>query len=553
MKQILETFIQETARRYAEAQGIPLASPLEHELAVSKDADHGDFASNIAFKISRLAKQPPRKIAENLIALMQEKCPAVVRKLELGGGGFINFYLTKNSLGEILFQVRAEDGRFGNSEEGKGKKVLVEFVSANPTGPLTIAHGRQAVAGDCLVRILRAAGFEAKAEYYLNDAGKQVRLLGKSLFARYAQKLGRDVPVPEEGYQGLYLTKTAGTLALSKGDSLLSMDEAKREEIAAEFGKEELLKEIFEDLEKIGVRFDSCASELSLYKNKEIERAFDDLQKRGHLYEKDGALWFRSTTFGDDKDRVVRKSTGELTYLAPDIAYHRSKFERGFQRLVDLLGPDHHGYIGRIKAACQALGHNPEEVEIRIVQLVTLYRNGEAVRMSKRAGEFETLRDLVEDVGPDVTRFFFMMRRMESPLDFDLDLAKQKSQENPVYYLQYAHARIAGILRNAEGSSRGLTPLTEVRLLSSPEEAELIKWIYEFPGVVASSARTLEPYRVADYLRELAVSFHKFYTCHRVLTDDQALTNARLLLVEAARIVLRNGLRLLGISQPETM
>ena len=554
MKSQIDVLIEKILRQYSERKGFELPEGFGHELVPSKDPAHGDFASNVAFKLTKFVRAKPNLIADELVLLLEKESgsekAAGVRRVETAGGGFINFYLTQTSLGQILVEIHKKGERYGSSDFGKGRKVLLEFVSANPTGPLTIAHGRQAAVGDVLARILKATGFAVSTEYYLNDAGRQMNLLGGSLWARYQQELGREAAFPEEGYQGSYLVDIAKKLVGEKRDSLLSVKTSEAVDFCRKYAGDQIMRGIREDLKTIRVHFDSYFNESSLYERGAVDAALNFLTDHDFLYEKEGALWFRSTAFGDDKDRVVKKSTGEYTYLAPDIAYHRSKFERGHQWLINLWGPDHHGYVPRLKAACQALGHPAHDMDIRIVQLTTLFRKGEPVRMSTRAGEFVTLRELYEEVGVDAARFFFVMRKIESHLDFDLELAKQKSQENPVYYLQYAHARIAGLLRFA---ARPVNPKANVARLDTPEESEVIKVISKLPDVLVQASQMLEPYRLADYLREVAAAFHKCYQLHRVVTEDNELTEARLLLADTARRVLRSGLELLGISQPESM
>lgn len=547
----VEKIVLQAAESYAAAKSFELPKPFVFELVVSKDPAHGDLAANVAFKLSKIARVKPSDVAAELLPALQKlSAEAAVDKIEIAGGGFLNFYLNKKSFGQILIDVQKQDKKYGASDFGKDKKVLLEFVSANPTGPLTIAHGRQAIVGDALARILCATGHKVQREYYLNDAGRQMNLLGASLWARYQQVLGKEAPLPEEGYQGEYLLDVARELVEKKKDSLLKEDPKKVLDICRKFAGDTIMKGINEDLDSVDVKFDSYFNETSLYESDEVNKTLEFLQKKDHLYEQDGALWFKSTAFGDDKDRVVRKSTGEFTYLAPDIAYHRKKFDRGFNWLINFLGPDHHGYIVRLKAACQALGHDAGQIEVRIVQLTTLYRKGQPVRMSTRAGEFITLRELVQEVGKDAARCFFVVRKIESHLDFDLDLAKEKSQENPVFYFQYGHARIASLLKFAD---KKVDVSADTSLLSSDEEKDLIKRISEFPKALIKASESLEPYRLADYLRDLAASFHKFYSQHRIVTDDAALTGARLLLADCTRITLRNGLSLLGISQPESM
>lgn len=551
MKNRLENLLSTILKEYSKAKGFEIPAGLDYGIGVTKDPLHGDFSSNVAFKLAKLAGRKPGAVAGELIAQIQKSKTGWIERLEAAGGGFINFYLSKGSLGQLLKEVHKKNEKYGESDFGKNRKVLLEFVSANPTGPLTIAHGRQAAVGDALARILRATGHSVETEYYLNDAGRQMNLLGTSLWSRYATLLGRNTPLPEDGYQGEYLIDVAKKLQEIKKDSLLNQEKQQAIDFCRRFAGEEIMRGIRKDLEDVRVSFNHYFNESSLYEKNQVEETLNLLKKNGKIYENEGALWLRSTDYGDDKDRVVKKSTGEYTYLAPDIAYHRQKFGRGFNWLINFWGPDHHGYIARLKAACQALGHDLKQIDIRIVQLTTLYRKGEPVRMSTRAGEFVTLRELLDEVGADATRFFFVMRKIESHLDFDLDLAKQKSQENPVYYLQYAHARIASLLKYAQ--QRPVNAEAKVERLSHEHEKAVIKSISEFPEILIQASQSLEPYRLADYLRDLSACFHKFYTFHRVVTDDAELTDARLLLADATRIVLRNGLRLLGISQPESM
>jgi len=530
-----------------------LPDDFEYDLHPPKETQHGDLSCNVAFRLAKITRQKPAEIAAQLKPLLEQKAgkDSPIAKIEIAGNAFFNFYLHKKDLGSVLLQIHDQEKNYGRTKSGAGKKVILEFVSANPTGPLTIAHGRQAAVGDCLARILKFTGHEVYAEYYLNDAGRQMMLLSKSVWARYNELLGMEMSFPEDGYQGSYIRDIArDIIEKEKKEGLLREPEEKAVEYCGHYAVKHLMHCIEEDLAKMGVHFDHYFSEKTLYAKKSVEHALQVLKDKGCLFEEEGALWFRSTSLGDDKDRVVRKSTGEYTYLAPDIAYHLSKYERGYNMLVNLWGPDHHGYIPRLKAACQALGYAPEAIHIGIVQLTTLFRKGQPVRMSTRAGEFVTLRELYDEVGVDATRFFFVMRRQESHLDFDLDLAKAQSQENPVYYLQYAHARIASLLKF---SGQNVTNKVDLNLLSSPEEAELIGCLSQFPDFLDQASKSLEPYRLADYLRQVAACFHKFYSCHRIVTEDQPLTKARLLLADATRVVLRNGLELLGISQPESM
>jgi len=553
MKSKIEILINSVVDDYCGQKGAAKPEGFVYDLHPPKDNQHGDLSCNVAFKLAKVTRQKPAEIAAELISMLEKKSAqdSLVEKTELAGGGFINFYLRKEDLGAVLLEIHKQDKDYGRSDFGKGKKAILEFVSANPTGPLTIAHGRQAAVGDCLARILKFTGHKVHSEYYLNDAGRQMRMLAQSVWARYNELLGMEMPFPEEGYQGDYVREIArDIIEKEKKDSLLKEPEEKAVEYCGLYAVKYLMGSIEEDLAKMRVHFDHYFSEKTLYAKNEVEHALGVLKEKGYLYESEGALWFRSTDLGDDKDRVVKKSTGEYTYLAPDIAYHLSKYERGYNMLVNFWGPDHHGYIPRLKAACQVLGYPPEAIHIGTVQLTTLFRKGQPVRMSTRAGEFVTLRELYEEVGVDAARFFFVMRRQESHLDFDLDLAKEQSQENPVFYLQYAHARIASLAKYAE---QGITTKVDLKRLTTPEEAELIGCLSQFSDYLIQASRSTEPYRLADYLRQVAACFHKFYSHHRVVTEDKELTKARLLLADAARIVLRNGLELLGISQPESM
>ncbi|MBI4398658.1 MAG: arginine--tRNA ligase, partial [Candidatus Omnitrophica bacterium] len=421
---------------------------------------------------------------------------------------------------------------------------------ANPTGPLTIAHGRQAVVGDVLARLLEKTGHHVSREYYLNDRGVQIQILGLSVYVRYLEIAGFPRKFPENGYQGAYIRDLAGHVFDKEGKKYLEMPEERALEFFSKYASDTILEDIRVNLHRLGVTFDSYFSEQTLGGNGFIENVLKLLRERGFTYEHEGALWFRSTAFGDDKDRVLIKSNGEFTYLAPDIAYHEEKFKRGYHRIVNLWGPDHHGYVPRLKAACQALGHNAGQVNVLIVQLTTLFRNGEPVRMSTRAGEFVTLKELMDEVGVDAARFFFLMRKIDSHLDFDLELAKKRSDENPVYYVQYAFARISNILKFSETA---VSSEVEPALLAESEELEMIKLLSSFGEVLNQASEYLEPYRVVDYLRDVASAFHKFYAKHRVVNPNPELTRARLFLVACVQIVLANGMQIVGISRPEKM
>ncbi|MGD2278606.1 MAG: arginine--tRNA ligase [Candidatus Omnitrophota bacterium] len=530
---------------------------VEPILQLTREKGHGDLTSNIAMRLASVCKRSPEVIGKDIIQTFHDVTQNTglsdyVGAVELKGG-FINFWLSDDYYRKVLEEIREKKDRFGSSDEGKGRRVNLEYVSANPTGPLTIAHGRQAAVGDALSRILRFSGYDVTNEYYLNDVGRQIYLLGKSVQIRYRGLFGKEEPMPEDGYIGDYVIDIAKEIKNKKGDGLLKKDK-KTEGYFREYAVNYMMDMIRDDLSAFGVSFDAWTSQAGLEGRKEVERVLKDLEKKGFVYEKEGAKWFASSRLGDEKDRVVIKSDGSFTYLAPDIAYHRDKYRRGYEKLIDLLGPDHHGYIGRMKAAVQAMGHSDKSLNILIVQLVKLLRGGQAVSMSTRKGEFISLREVIDELGKDVTRFFFLVRRLDSHLEFDIELAKKESSENPVFYIQYAHARICSIHKYSRKKAlRLLFQKTDLKLLRAKEERELIRKMIEFPFAVKASAEALEPNRMLVYLNELARLFHSFYTECRVVSDDAALTKARLYLVECVRIVLANGLGLLNITFPEKM
>jgi len=522
---------------------------------VPKDPALGDLASPIAFRLASSRKQAPPQVAAQLVTSLQEALRGsplqrMVERLE-AKGGFVNAFLSPWALAQILTQINRQRRRYGTSRMGQGESILLEFVSANPTGPLSVAHGRQAAVGDALARVLQSQGFRVTTEYYLNDEGRQIDLLGQSLRARYLQQMGQQASIPEDGYPGEYLIEDAAACLTSIGERWLQAPLS----TFIEQGMQRQLRRIQEDLARFGLVFERWQSQRTLRTSGQIDRALEAMKRRGVLYEQDGAAWFASTKFGDDKDRVVKKQSGELTYLAPDIAYHQEKFQRGYHRLINLWGPDHHGYIARLKAAVTALGLPADQLVIRIVQLVTLSRKGSPVPMSKRQGEFVTFREVLDEVGVDATRFFYLMRTMDSHLDFDVELAKSQSQENPVYYVQYAHARICSILAYAHTQLPWWQRLRAVDLsrLGAEEERLLLRELFQFPLVVASCARALEPHGLTSYLQRLAERFHVFYTKHRVVTEDVPRSLARLATVRATRQVLANGLGLVGVSAPRRM
>ena len=556
MKSAVRELIDKYLPEFSRSASIDLPKDFEYDLEHPKKKEHGDIACNFAFRLAKSVKQNPVQVAEKAKLFFLEasrkdsQFNKTIRDIQVAGPGFLNFFLTEDSLTQVLKTIWSEKDHFGDTDFGKGEKVIVEFVSANPTGPLTIAHGRQAVVGDALGRLLAKTGHKVHREYYLNDRGVQIQTLGLSVYLRYLELLGDKREFPEKGYQGGYIRDLAKTVLDKDGDRFQKMPEAEALSWFSKHAADTILDDIRKDLARLGVTFDEYFSEQTLGEKKMIDRALAELKKRGFTFENEGALWFRSTDFGDDKDRVLIKSNGEFTYLTPDIAYHEEKFKRGYQRIVNLWGPDHHGYVPRVKAACQALGHNPDMVNVLIVQLTTLFRNGEPVRMSTRAGEFVTLKELMDEVGVDATRFFFLMRKIESHLDFDLELAKQKSDENPVFYVQYAHARISNILKFAEVQ---VDSNANLDLIRESEELEVVKFLTSYPEYLNQAAEYLEPYRVIDYLRELSALFHKFYAHHRVVNPDPELTKARLFLVACIQRVLRNGLTVLGVSAPDQM
>ena len=526
-------------------------------LEVPKNRQHGDFTTHVAMRLASKNRRDPLALAGDIVAflntlLTEKKLSGVFQKIEVLSPGFINFFLTETQHRHIL-SVIVSNPSYGASPLGKGTRLQIEFVSANPTGPLSVAHGRQAAVGDALARILEFCGYEVSREYYVNNVGNQIRLLGLSLFLRYRELFGEKIEIPEGGYRGAYLIDLAKEIQDREGERYRK----ESEEALPYFERyacERILEIIRQDLSRFGVRFDHFTFESDLRSQGKVEEAFDILRKKEVLFESEGATWFRSTAFGDDKDRVVVKSDGSFTYLAPDIAYHREKFRAGFNRLIDIWGPDHHGYIARMRAAVSALGHEAEALSILIIQLATLYRDGKAVPMSTRLGEFVTLREVTEEVGVDAARYFFLMKKLASHLDFDLALAKKQSLENPVYTIQYAHARIANILAFGKETVGEITP-EEIssELLKTDEELELLKELALFPDVVVSCAKSLEPAPLALYLQKLAGAFHAFYQKDRVVTDDLALSRARTLLILCIQQVLAQGLSLLGVSTPDRM
>ncbi|MBU1090927.1 MAG: arginine--tRNA ligase [Candidatus Omnitrophica bacterium] len=510
------------------------------------DTRFGDLSTNIALRISKIVKKPPLSIARDLVGIIKESLKDslvndYIKEVSAEGAGFINFYLEHKYFYQQLKCLILKGEKSQALTVGKGERVLIEFVSANPTGPLSVAHARQAVVGDCLANILEFLGFKVKREYYLNDEGNQIDILAESVRLRIKELGGENIEFPENYYQGEYIYEIAKKV---QGQKI-------KDEEVSDFAVEYILKTIKEDLKEFKVRFDYWFSQKQLGRSREIARTLDLLKKKGFLYEKDGALWFKSTDLGDDKDRVVIKSDGAYTYLAPDIAYHRGKYKRRFKWLINLWGPDHHGYIKRLKAAVQSLGHAGSTLSIIIVQLASIFKEGKPLEMSTRRGQYITLREVLDEVGSDAARFFFLMRKTSSHLDFDLDTAKKQTSENPVYYVQYAHARICSILRQSH--TENFKKNADLSLLKEREEIALIKKTLQFSYILNICHKTQDPYMLTVYLQELAETFHRFYDLHKVLGEDDRLTKARLSLIEAARIIINSGLRLLGVSTPEKM
>ncbi len=524
------------------------------EVEPTREESHGDYASNLAMILASKARKNPRLIAGILKDHIRDR-EDILKKVEIAGPGFINFFIREEIWATHLEAVEREHSRYGMLELGRGRKIQVEFVSANPTGPLHIGHARGAVVGDVMANILSAAGFNVFREYYINDAGNQMHNLGRSVFYRYLELVGRSVAFPENCYQGDYIKHLAQEILDREGSIYEERIEADMVPYFTDYAAGAILEEIKDDLKNFGVVFDLYFSERELYKENGVEKLLVELEEKGFIYREDGTRWFKTMQFGDEKDRVVVRQNGEPTYFAADIAYHRNKFARGFDKVIDIWGADHHGYIPRMQAGIQALGFETDALKVILVQLVNLLRDGNPVAMSTRSGEFVTLKEVIDEVGTDAARYNFLMRRSDSHLDFDLELAKKQSNENPVYYVQYAHARICSILRLAEEKGYGVPIFKDVACdrLTSSEEIALIKMITRFPEIVEGAAKALEPHRLAFYLHELAALFHSYYNKYKVVSEDEALTLARLMLVRSIRTVLKNGLTLLGVSAPEKM
>jgi arginyl-tRNA synthetase len=565
-----------------------LSAELDVKVTVerTRDRNHGDFACNVALMLAKIAKRKPRELAEQIVAALGASTE--ISKVEIAGPGFINFFLTPTAYQKVIHDILDQGKQFGLSNIGEGRPVQVEFVSANPTGPLHVGHGRGAAYGATVANLLQAIGYKVHREYYVNDAGRQMDILAASVWLRYLERCGEAITFPSNGYKGDYVSDIAEALHKIHADSLqhpaadvfsnVPADEPqggdkethidrlvqnskellghKAYRQVFDLGLNTVLNDIREDLEEFGVIYDDWYSERTLTENNSVSRAIERLRESGHVYEKEGAWWFRSSDFGDEKDRVVMRENGQTTYFASDIAYHMDKLERGYDRVIDIWGADHHGYVPRVKAALEALGDDASKLDVLLVQFAILYRDGKRVQMSTRSGSFVTLRELREEVGNDAARFFYVMRRCEQHMDFDLDLAKSQSNDNPVYYIQYAHARVCSVLRQME--EKNLSHNVEhgasnLHLLHEPHEENLMVSLSRYPEIIEAAAITHEPHQVVHYLRDLANEFHTYYNAHQFIADDEKLRDARLNLILATRQVINSGLKLLGVSAPESM
>ena len=582
MKQAIHDLIEKALADLQQDALLPTDLRINIQVSATKDRSQGDFASNIAMTLAKQAARPPRELAQLIVDQLVSHDS--VNKVEIAGPGFINFFLDSNASFSAITQVLQQGDSYGRSDLGKGEKIQIEFVSANPTGPLHVGHGRGAAYGATLANVLRYVGYDVQCEYYVNDAGRQMDILGTSTWLRYLELCGVELTFPSNAYQGDYVWDIAADLHRENGDRFQKTAEQVMKNVCADApsGDKEkhiddlianaqallgddyrivfdraldtLVDVIRKDLHAFGVDYDEWFSERSLADAGALESSIQKLNENGYIYEKDGALWFRSTAFGDEKDRVVQRDNGQTTYFASDIAYHKNKLDRGFSHVINIWGADHHGYIPRVKASLSALGYDPDRLEVQLVQFANLYENGKKMSMSTRSGEFVTLKQLREDVGKDAARFFYVMRKADQHMDFDLDLAREQSSDNPVYYLQYAHARICSVKRQC--AEKGLKLSTEnanLSRLDNNHELELIKHIGLYPERVQSSATRREPHVVVNYLRDLANHFHSWYNAHHFIVDDIELRDARMALATAVGQVMKNGLTLMGVSAPETM
>ena len=586
MKSLLTQLLSDAVQTLQTQGDLPQDASISIGLERTRDRQHGDFASNLAMVLCKQARSKPRDLAEKLVTALPA-CEQVTR-VEIAGPGFINFYLAPAAYHTAISQVLAEGAQYGRSDIGQGKSVQVEFVSANPTGPLHVGHGRGAAYGATVADLLDAIGYKVHREYYVNDAGRQMNILATSVYLRYLDLCGEEISFPANGYKGDYVWDIGASLHRKHGDALRHSAEEVFKDLPAdepdggdkeihidglidrtmsllgethyretfELGLDSILKNIRHDLEEFGVHYDEWFSERSLTDSGSVENAIQRLKGSGYIYEDKGALWFRSTDFGDEKDRVVVRDNGQMTYFASDIAYHMNKLERGYDRVIDIWGADHHGYVPRVKAALTALGDDAEKLDVLLVQFAVLYRGGEKVQMSTRSGEFVTLRELRHEVGNDAARFFYVMRKCEQHMDFDLDLAKSQSNDNPIYYIQYAHARVASVLRQMQ--EKGLqwnqaNGEQQLACLTETHEDALMVSLSRYPELVEAAAINHEPHQIAHFLRDLANEFHTYYNAHQFLVEDANLRDARLSLIQSTRQVISNGLGLLGVSAPDSM
>ena len=585
MKKTIADALQQAILACQQAGSLPKDLTPKIQVDHARDKAHGDFASNLAMMLAKPAQKKPRDIAELIVANLPAS--EIIEKVEIAGPGFINFYLKAGSQYSVIPDVLAAGENFGRCDLGIDKRIQIEFVSANPTGPLHVGHGRGAAYGAAVANLLKAIGYQVHCEYYVNDAGRQMSILAASVWLRYLELCGEDFPFPENGYKGDYILDVAATLHRENGDRMyhawpeVSKDlpadapEGDKElyidavidkmkallhpdqyRLVFDVGLNYILDDIRDDLERFGVVYDKWYSERSLTESGLVTQAIERLQKSGHTYEKEGAIWFKSSDYGDEKDRVLVRDNGQTTYFASDIAYHMNKLERGYDRVIDIWGADHHGYVPRVKAALEALGDDPGKLDVLLVQFAVLYQGGEKIQMSTRSGEFVTLRQLRKDIGSDAARFFYVMRKCEQHLDFDLDLAKSQSSENPMYYIQYAHARVCSVLRqlNDKGFSYDQeNGLENLAVLTEPHESDLITRLTRYPELIASAGQHYEPHQLVYYLRDLAHAFHTYYNAHQFIVADAAVRDARLCLIHAVKQVIANGLKILGVSAPESM
>jgi arginyl-tRNA synthetase len=585
MKDVIVQLIEKSIQNLIALESLPDSISYRISVDSTKDKNHGDFASNVALTLAKQAGKAPRQLAEMICQQLEELAPAEIEKTEIAGPGFINFFVSNASQFSVLKDIFDKKAAFGRAEPNSKERIQVEFVSANPTGPLHVGHGRGAAYGATVSDFLEAAGYQVEREYYVNDAGRQMNILAASVWLRYLEGFNDTLKFPINGYKGDYIYEIAGALKAEHGerfnrplaevfaelpkdedeggDKELYIDavvEKARALLGDDFsivfdaGNNSIVNDIRDDLGEFGVHYQKWFSEASL--TDKIDNALAKLEANGYLYEENGAIWFKSTEFGDDKDRVVKRDNGETTYFASDIAYHLNKFERGFDRVVNVWGADHHGYIARVKAALQAMDLDPNKLDVKLVQFAILYRGEERVQMSTRSGSFVTLRELRDEVGNDAARFFYVTRKAEQHMDFDLELAKSQSKDNPVYYIQYAHARIASMLRKLEEQGQQINTEAGLEYLSakaSESEVDLAKRLVQYPATLQSSAELLEPHTMTHYLRDLASEFHTYYNSNKVLVDEDDIRSARVCLSQAVQQVLKNGLNLLGVSAPESM